>query len=77
MASGSFEPWDMSMVSDHSRSCAQSFGVEPQHVGDHDQGERGGDVGDEVAGALLAHAVEDLVADLADAGLRGLGPPAG
>ena len=31
------------------------LGVEAQHVGDHHQGERGGDVGHQVAGTLLAH----------------------
>ena len=29
MASGSFEPWDMSMVSDHSSSRSQSLGSKP------------------------------------------------
>src|SRR6202035_4179205 len=42
---------------------------EAQHVGDQHQWERGGDVGDEATRALLTHAVDDLVTDLAGAGL--------
>ena len=45
------------------------LGVEAQHVGDHDQGKRGGDVGHQVTRPLLAHPVDDLVTHLGDAGL--------
>ena len=43
--------------------------LEPEHVGDEEQRQRGGDVPHEVALAALAHLVDDLVADRSDARL--------
>ena len=50
--------------------------LEAEHVGDEQQRERRGDVPHEVALAALAHPVDDLVADGADARLV-LGDPLG
>ena len=48
-----------------------------EHLGDHLEGELGGDVDHEVGGALLDHLVEDPVGLLADAVLEGADLPGG
>ena len=61
--------------SDQRSRSSYALGLEPEHVGDEQQRERRGDVPHEVALTPLAHLVDDLVADGADARPRAR-PPA-
>ena len=51
------------MSSDHSQQLGPVGRGDAEHVADHDDGQRRRDVGHEVAAALLAHLVDDGVAD--------------